>query len=96
MTEQLREKIAKVIRDKPYKCQVCEQIGNCAECLADQILALIKEAGFVGLDPDQSLPDIPLLTTRHDDPGYLDGWIRNASEKTQQDMLKAGWRKVIM
>lgn len=64
--------------------------------IATQIHAIYKEAGYARLAEDQSLPDLPPLGTRHDDPRYLDSWLRDMAEKTQRDMLKAGWRKVIL
>ena len=84
MTEQeLVKKIAQLI-DK--RCSETEEFytGNSwilrykltSEELADQILALIKEAGYVKLVKDQSMPELA---------GY---------KVAQEELLKAGWRKV--
>jgi len=97
MTEQeLREKIAKYLFDI---CRNCNTSGtefysqNPSQELVDtveadcyrevsHILTLIKEAGYVKLADDQSLPEKPF---------YPD---KSIYCETQQDMLKAGWRKV--
>ena len=51
------------------------------------ILECLSKWNVKIVDEKAELPDIPPLTTRQDDPRYLDGWIRDASKKTQQDML---------
>lgn len=72
---------------------------TCMKCLvddfygyADQILALIKEANYVKLADDQSLPELPpysqmdsIASSISKEVGYKDA---------QQDMFKAGFRKV--
>ncbi len=50
---------------------------------AKEILAVIKETGYVKLVDDQSLPEIPMSLRDYD--GY---------ERCKEDMVKAGWRKV--
>lgn len=50
---------------------------------ADQILALIKDAGYVKLAGNQSLPHIPYT-----------GLARQKYHEAQQDMLKEGFRRV--
>lgn len=61
---------------------------------ADELMALIKEAGYVKLAEDQSLRSLRgtvkaeyLIAYR--EGSYLEGW-----EHAQQEMLKAGLRKV--
>jgi len=49
--------------------------------MADRIHALYKEAGYVKLAEDQSLPDV---------------WVRDipSGKLVQEDMWNKGWRKV--
>ncbi len=62
--------------------------------VVDRILALVKEAGYVKLADDQSLPRNPYPV----DDNSFDGRIGYG--EGQQDMLKVvdgkAWRKVIM
>ncbi len=77
MTEQkLREKIAIDLKVNYYHRSPLEQ--------ADQILALIKEAGYVQLAEVQTLP-----TNDWGDTELNRGW-----HIAQKEMFKAGWRKV--
>lgn len=61
--------------------------------LATQIHSLIKEwlkeAGYVKLADDQSVPEIPLIDSR----GFWT-WSSRQCKEYQQDMLLGGWRKV--
>ncbi len=67
---------------------------------AKEILAVIKETGYVKLADDQSLPDkqfikfkaIPELTMPVQKE--LADTAIMVYEQSQQDMLKAGWRKM--
>ena len=61
-----------------------------SEYMADQILSLVAV-----LDDDQSLPENPTpISTRYDDPRYMDRLAHEYYEKGQQDMLKARFKKV--
>ncbi len=78
--DELREKIAGIVSN-PISPDYKK---------ADRILVLVKEAGlfarkgYVKLVEDQTLP-------ADEDGGYFS---RPAYSKAQQDMLKAGWRRV--
>ena len=50
----------------------------------------LKEAGYVQLAEDQSLPEIPFL------PSHLYDTPDRAYSEAQQDMLSAGFRKVVL
>jgi len=82
MTEQeLRERLFKLIDTQAYG----------GFLLVDQILALIKEAGYVKLAENQSLP------FRAPNCECVDCWssIRYLHEiQDGEKMLKEGWRKV--
>ena len=98
MTEELREKIAEVFYGRPIpKLVDWLQFDSFAEWdkhvkksfdKADQILSLIKEAGYVRL-ADQSLPPMPK---------FYDDWGGESAKagylQAQADMLKQGWCKV--
>ncbi len=64
MAEGLKEKIAKRLRSTWY---YQDDYPDVWLAMADQILALIKEAGYK-LDKDQSLPENPKTKGRHCDP----------------------------
>lgn len=83
--EELREKIQEILRDKTLT-----QYEK-----ADQILTLIKQANYVRLDPDQSLPENPYHPNplREYDHQITDAGMIGYGE-AQQDMLKAGFRKI--
>jgi len=53
--------------------------------LVYQILKIIKEAGYVQLADDQSLPELPAPLNLDYREGYL---------KAQEDILKSGFRRV--
>ena len=60
---------------------------------ATRIFALIKEAGWVELDPDQSFPDTP--TTYEEARVNLEKWKARLHEYNGMKRLaEAGWRKV--
>ena len=94
--QELREKIArelwrKSVSDRGFDARRWEEVLDDTKeywlSCADIALALVKEAGYVKLDKDQSLPKIPydLSDEYCSYYGYSGG---------QQDMLKATWRKV--
>ena len=56
-----------------------------------QILALIREAGYVKLAKDQHLPQAPVTLI---DKMVKQRLTRSPYSLAQQDMLKAGWRKI--
>lgn len=72
---------------------IMKEAEECESVFVDSVLALIKEAGYVQLDPDQNLP---LYRTGH--------YIESAAGRTfihdggygldSDDVLKAGFRKV--
>jgi hypothetical protein len=70
-------------------------VGKEAMKEADFLFSLIKEAGYVQLDEDQGLPDIEEFCQGiQGQEGYpYRMWGYRIS---QQDVLKAGWRKVII
>ena len=78
--------------NEPQTCCRCLHEGYLKE--ADQILALIKEVGYVKLADDQSLPKIPEIAS--DLSGYQrfikDQPIAGIYITAQQDMHKEGWR----
>ena len=90
--QELREKIARLLFD-------CEPRGNETWDstthrhfyweLAGQILALIKDAGYVKLAKDQRIKENPYPMGTKDDCNKRTGYFRG-----QADMLNAGWRKV--
>lgn len=109
--DKLREKIAKIIWldgadwGNSYD-PGCETASPPIEFnQVDQILTLIKEAGYVKLADDQSLPENPKANTKlgNIDYHYIRGKlyyrafdnIHTVYKQAQQDMLKQGWRKVI-
>jgi len=53
--KELRDEIARLIRDNVMSLAVSSH-PHTSERVADQILALIKEAGYVKLAENQSLP----------------------------------------
>jgi len=68
----------------------------CNKCFAKQIIALVKEAGYVKLADDQSKPEELLNQESKEDwfsaYGIMD--VLNAWRECYQSMLRAGWRKV--
>lgn len=89
MTEKLREEIAELIsRHGDGRIKMVEGFKvkdyTMPIEVTDQILALIKEAGYVKLAEDQSLPEKEFISSNEN--------YRYA--EAQKDMLKAGWRKV--
>ena len=74
MDKELRDKIVKLLQETAEL--------SYRSFLPDQILALIKEAGYVKLAEIQTLP---FLNVRVSDATY---------RIAQDDMLSAGWRKV--
>jgi len=90
--ERVREEIANLIehhvksmRGQPYLPDYQGKMG-----LALQILSLIKEAGYVRLSPDQSLPQAKVNYS----DSLEDTMLQASYRVAQQDMLKANWRKV--
>lgn len=86
----LREKIAQLLQNN--SSNIIDNIITGAGMptkswmeVAKQTIALIKEAGYVKLAEDQNLPE------NYFPPGTIGFAMR---EKAEQDMLKAGWRKV--
>ena len=82
----------KAASSQGHKGDCTGQPEPCARCVvemlyrdADDLLALIKEAGYVKLAADQDCPPLPMTKTVYEIGLY---------EKAQQDMLKAGFRKV--
>jgi len=70
------------------------------EDATDQILALIKEAGYVKLADDQSLPEnpYPRMAQCADEDGAIQtftnpDWMK--FHQAEDAMLKAGFRKVV-
>ena len=87
MTKDVREQILELYRncagdDCNGKAGCKEHKYDCAICFSDQILTLLKENGYVKLADDQELPEC------------TDYWRSWGYSQAQQDMLKAGWKKV--
>ena len=78
--DELRERLKKLLEDATEVIGVEHNYNK----VAAQILTLIKEAGYVKLAENQELP--PFI--------YLSGSDFNAKSTIQQEMLKAGFRKV--
>jgi len=81
--------------DCPFEMAINSDFGTaayCNECFAKQIVALIKEAGYVKLAHDQTLPV--------SNKGYYQetaagrNFITTEISADPVDMLNAGWRKV--
>ena len=100
MTKDVREQIAQKLTVLYKWAALCERQGyydpeEAQEALhedADEIIALLKENGYVRLADDQTLPttaERPQKIT-FDPPNYLAGLCDG-----QTDMLKAGWKKVV-
>ena len=74
---------------KSWGMEAPERVHSLKEETAVRILALIEETGYVKLAADQSLPQQSYASQAHigshSSQGYVD---------SQQDMLKAEWRKV--
>jgi len=79
--DELREKLKEILRLAQHQ-DVGEGDISFEDFWSDQILALIKEAGYVRLFPDQSLPPIP----RQD--------IAHIIMERDTILREAGWRKV--
>lgn len=85
--DKLREKIAEIIDDYAISFKdalVSEPVKK--------ILSLIKEAGYVQLDPNQELPIVTANLTGTS--AYHNGFYAG-SIKAQQDMKRQGFKKVI-
>ena len=72
--------------DAIIDCPICHSSGLDPEPLLFTKEAL-KEAGYVQLAEDQSLPEIPFL------PSHLYDTPDRAYSEAQQDMIAQGWRK---
>lgn len=86
----LREEIARTIYEHNWPMlwhTVSENYKEPFRATAAVILALLKQAGYVRLSEDQSLPEL----------SKLGSWSRlwqDGYEMCQQDMLKAGFKKI--
>ena len=95
--EKLKEDIAIEIGQHTENCpwDVCSKSEKeAARKSADFILAKLRQAGFLQLDSDQSLPEV---SSFQEVCRKLDGVIINVGsyeKSAQQDMLKARFRKV--
>ena len=91
MKVELREKIAKLLYTYENQYDNLHNEDSFMRGLylgkADRILALIKEAGYVKLAENQELPPIAQLAT-------FNSAVKAFCAGTQQNMLKAGFRKV--
>ncbi len=83
--EVLMKNIAEVIESSNPSCGMKKECETkCGECGAARIKTLIKEDGYVKLNPDQRTPEVP--------EGEEGGSFYYLA--AQADMLTAGWRKV--
>jgi len=87
---ELREKIVRIIGQLGDEYYI--PLNASLKEVTDQILALIKEAGYVRLSQDQSLPELNLPTLSGN--RSLEITITSFAKKIRGDMLKASWRKV--
>jgi hypothetical protein len=102
--QQAREKLAKVYYSKGYSLMDWDTSPHREAYLAiaDQILALIKEAGYVRLADDQTLPEIGcengLGICGGDGECNANCWLKipRAKYVAQQDMLNNNWRRVVI
>ncbi len=96
MDKELREKIAHtvfmVVANPPLRTSILVHGIKEAYPTADQILSLIKEAGYIRLADDQSLPAL-VVKDAEGSPDGLDEFARG-QDYAQQDMLALVWRKV--
>jgi len=101
--DKLREEIAEYLYDCdngifPDRTVLIEwrlaSEGNKAEYYrrANQIMALIKQAGYVKLAEDQSLPQVPEAPIYFSQEGAV-GWS-NGYQIAQEGMLKVGFRRI--
>mgnify|MGYP001617390761 CR=1 FL=1 len=83
----LRENIGKCIFQVYYAHLPFQEVFSLASLeVADTILTLVKEAGYVKLAKDQSLP---VFSFSEEPPN-----MRFGSQQAQQDMLNAGFRRL--
>jgi hypothetical protein len=90
----LSPKVQKQIDYKPFTWEtIPEYLKPFWLEQADQILALLKKEGYVQLDRNQSLPKLkePKVFSGE---GLAEWEHANSYSYAQQDMLKAGFRKV--
>ncbi|KKM04218.1 hypothetical protein LCGC14_1766440 [marine sediment metagenome] len=91
LDERVREEIAELARQvvHPYALEAVTPYEKHAVqhfiSFGLQILSIIKEAGYIQLDPDQSLPKNPYMDGTATELGWQNG---------VEDMLKDNWKKV--
>ena len=91
-----------MVKEEAFRQKLGDRINDCVNRQSftptdlDQILALIKETGYVKLASDQRTPLIPAYYySVVDNQGKTNSKLKQESYAVaQQDMLKAGWRKV--
>ena len=93
MTEQeLGERIIKLIKQWEGNSMSIFS-STVLEAIAKQIHIFYKQANYVQLDPDQSLPPNPYRTRIKEhfrmEPQYFEIYV-----EAQEDMVEKGWRKV--
>lgn len=90
--EELREKMAKKLEAIWYS----HDLPDIWNLMADRIFTLIKQAGYVKLSPDQSLPEPSVETMSYENAAKnINCWVQRVSYSLGlQDMLRDGWRKV--
>ena len=89
--ERVKKQVAYTVGVKlSHRCgtELCTQFDFCEQCLAFQILSI---KGIRIEADDQSLPDNPYLPSLDETQGIWSDIV----VATQQDMLKAKFRKVI-
>jgi len=85
---EMREKIAEFLaKDTGLDYRDANFLGD-----ADQILALIKEAGYVKLADDQGLPEPEIEKSKLSRFGK--NWYTTGYMECRGEMLKSGFRRV--
>ena len=92
MTEELRDRVRELFRIA--RAEGTQSAKWKLEGDVDDLLALIKEAGFVQLDPDQSLPSS--ITGLFLDDGWFGCTPQDGCEEGIRLLKEAGWRRVIL
>jgi len=97
-SKELKEQIWSLVLEQVNWCREHPSHIACGAEFFGKLEPLIKQAGYVKLADDQSLPEIPCFVFRVSKGGRQTEDSVLQSERcleTQRDMLKAGFRKVV-
>jgi len=103
LREKIVNKVGDILHDHAYyrrgEYEQTVELIQKSQVIADKILALIKEAGYVKLADNQSLPDnpYPRMSQCADEDGAIQtftnpDWMK--FHMAEDAMLKAGFRRV--